>query len=255
MTKKVGLKMERLQKVIAQAGIASRRKAEELIQQGRVKVNGKIITEMGYKVRKKDEITVDEKSIEKESKVYFIINKPKKTICSNFDDGRTTVVSLIQTKERIYTVGRLDYDTSGVLIVTNDGDFANQIVHPRYHLPKTYNLTISGILTSEDIKKLKEGIILEEGTKLLPAKVKNIKKEKNTNQTTFDLIICEGKYHQVKRMMAMLGYEVRRLHRSRIAFLGCSDLKQGEYRILKPFEIKKLKALVNEGTFEHLIKE
>ena len=140
--------MERLQKVIAQAGVASRRKAEEMIAQGRVSVNGEIVSEMGYKVKKGDYI--------EENKVYFLMNKPKKTMCTSNDEfDRTCVVDLIHCKERIFTVGRLDYDTSGVLILTNDGDFANAIIHPRYHIPKVYNLTINGILTIEDMKKIK----------------------------------------------------------------------------------------------------
>ena len=159
--------MERLQKVIAQAGIASRRKAEELIAQGRVEVNGTIITEMGYKVKRGDVVAVDGKILEKENKVYFLMNKPKKTICTNQDQfGRPSVVDLIPCEERIFSVGRLDYDTSGVLILTNDGEFANLMIHPRYHLAKTYNLTINGILTPEDIEKLRSGIVLDTGEKV-----------------------------------------------------------------------------------------
>ena len=143
--------MERLQKVIAQAGIASRRKAEEMIAAGRVRVNGEIVSEMGYKVKRGDYIEVDGNPIEKENKVYFLMNKPKKTMCTSNDEfGRQTVVDLIDCKERIFTVGRLDYDTSGLLLLTNDGEFANEIIHPRYHIPKVYNLTINGILTGED---------------------------------------------------------------------------------------------------------
>ena len=129
--------MERLQKVIAQAGLASRRKAEEMIAAGRVRVNGEIVSEMGYKVKRGDSIEVDGNPIEKENKVYFLMNKPKKTMCTNNDEfGRQTVVELIECKERIFTVGRLDYDTSGLLLLTNDGEFANEIIHPRYHIPK-----------------------------------------------------------------------------------------------------------------------
>lgn len=248
--------MERLQKVIAQAGIASRRKAEAMIVEGRVEVNGEIISELGYKVKKGDAIYVDGKPVIKESKVYFVMNKPKKSMCTSEDEfDRTTVVSLIDCKERIFSVGRLDYDTSGVLLLTNDGDFANKIIHPRYQIPKIYNLTINGILNVEDIKKLKSGITLDDGYTTRPAKVKVQEREKEKNQTTFDLTIYEGKNRQVKRMMEALGYEVRRLHRKQLGFLGCSDLRQGEYRILKPFEVKQFKALADEGTIINVIKE
>ena len=156
--------MERLQKVIAQAGIASRRKAEEMIKEGRVEVNGEVIVEMGYKVKKGDFITVDGDPIEKEDKVYFLMNKPKKTICSNNDEhGRTQVSDLIPCEQRIFTVGRLDYDTSGLILLTNDGEFANTLVHPRYHIPKTYNLTINGVLSVDEIKQIDSGIILDDG--------------------------------------------------------------------------------------------
>lgn len=248
--------MERLQKVIAQAGITSRRKAEGMIVEGRVEVNGEIITELGFKVKKGDQIYVDGKPIVKESKVYFVMNKPKRSMCTSEDEfDRTTVVSLVNCKERIFTVGRLDYDTSGVLILTNDGEFANKIIHPRYHIAKIYNLTINGILSAEHIRQLKEGIVLDDGFKTHGAKVKNVDRDKEKNQTTFDLTIYEGKNRQIKRMMEALGFEVRRLHRSQLGILKCSDLRQGEYRILKPFEVKQLKALADEGSITNLIKE
>lgn len=240
--------MDRLQKVIAQAGVASRRKAEELIAAGRVSVNDEVIDYMGYIVKKGDVIYVDGEPIEKESKVYYMMNKPKKTICSSDDEhGRRTVIDLIPSKERLFTVGRLDYDTSGCIILTNDGEFANEVIHPRYQLPKLYNLTIDGILNTEDFKALKEGVVLDDGFKTSPAKVKLTEKDRKKNQCSLDLTIYEGKNRQVKRMMEALGYNVTRLHRKQIAFLGCSDLKQGEYRILKPFEVKRLRALSANG--------
>ena len=240
--------MERLQKVMAAAGIASRRKCEELIVQGRVSVNGQLVSELGYKVKKGDQIAVDGKMIEKEGKVYYLMNKPKKSMCTSNDEfGRKTVIELVEGTERIFTVGRLDYDTSGVLLLTNDGDFANEIIHPRYHLPKVYNLTINGILKPEDMRKLKNGIVLDDGYKTMPAKFKITEKDLKKNQCSFDLTIYEGRNRQIKRMIEALGYEVRRLHRKQIAFLGCSDLRQGEYRTLKPFEVKKLRTLATQG--------
>jgi len=248
--------MERLQKVIAQAGITSRRKAEELILNGRVEVNGEIVTTLGTKVKKGDGIFVDGKQITRENKVYFIMNKPKKCVCTNgVQEDRRKAVDLIDCPQRIFTIGRLDYDTSGVLLLTNDGDFANLIIHPRHHIAKVYNLTINGILSAKDIQSIKTGIVLDDGIKTLPAKVKNIVKEKDKGQTTFDLTIYEGRNRQIKRMMEALGYQVRRLHRKQLGFLTISDLRQGEYRILKPFEVKKLRALAMQGSYEHLILE
>lgn len=240
--------MERLQKVIAQAGIASRRKAEEMIAQGRVAVNGEIITEMGYKVKRGDFVEVDGEAIAKEDKVYFLMNKPKKTMCTSNDEfDRKTVIELVDCNERIFTVGRLDYDTSGLLILTNDGQFANEIIHPRYHIPKVYNLTINGILTPEQITQIKRGIVLDDGIKTLPAKIKMTENDEKKNQCSFDLTIYEGRNRQIKRMMEALGYEVRRLHRKELAFLKCSDLRQGEYRKLKPFEVQQLRSLATKG--------
>lgn len=243
--------MERLQKVIAQAGITSRRKAEQLIVDGRVCVNGNIVDELGFKVKKGDVIEVDGNPIERENKVYFVMNKPKRTMCTLDDEfDRKTVISLVNCKERIFPVGRLDYDTSGVLILTNDGEFANQIIHPRYHLAKTYNLTINGLLTAEHLKKIKEGIVLDDGVKTLPSKIKITEKDPKKNQMSFDLTIYEGRNRQIKRMMEALGFEVRRLHRCELGFLKCSDLRQGEYRLMKPFEIKQLKILADKGKLE-----
>ena len=150
-----------------------------------------------------------------------------------------------------FTVGRLDYDTSGLLLLTNDGEFANEIIHPRYHIPKVYNLTINGILTGEDKKKIKEGIVLDDGIKTLPAKYKMTEIDKEKNQCSLDLTIYEGRNRQIKRMMESLGYEVRRLHRKELAFLKCSDLKQGEYRKLKPFEVQQLRSLSQKGVLKN----
>ena len=239
--------MERLQKVIAASGITSRRKAEQYILDGRVTVNGEVVTQLGTQVKKGDLITVDGQVIERENKVYYLMNKPKKTLCASSDDrGRQTVIDLMDVEERVFTVGRLDYDTSGALIITNDGEFANQIIHPRYHL------TINGILNGKDMKALKEGILLDDGYRTQPSRFKITEKDEEKNQCSFDLTIYEGKNRQIKRMMEALGYEVRRLHRKQIAFLGCSDLSQGEYRILKPHEVKMLRALALKGRITNL---
>ena len=151
--------MERLQKIIAQSGYCSRRKAEELILQGRVKVNGKTVDILGTKVRPQDDIQIDGKRIEKEEKIYYVINKPKGCVTTSKDQfNRKTVLDYIPVKERIYPVGRLDYDTSGVLFLTNDGQFTNQMIHPRYHLPKTYLVNLQGLLSEQDIRNLRKGL-------------------------------------------------------------------------------------------------
>ncbi|MDH6367700.1 MULTISPECIES: pseudouridine synthase [Breznakia] len=241
--------MERIQKVIAASGVASRRKAEEMIKQGRVKVNGVVLKEMGYIVKRGDAIQVDGKSITKENKVYYVMNKPKKTMCTNSDEfDRPTVFSLVDSNERLFSVGRLDYDTSGVLILTNDGNFANTLAHPRYHLPKTYNLTLNGILTPPQLMELKSGIVLDDGHKTLPAKYKVTEKDHKKNQMSLDLTIVEGRNRQIKRMIEHFGYHVTRLHRKQLGNLKVDDLRQGEYRILKPYEVKKLKQMATEGS-------
>ena len=242
--------MERLQKVIAASGITSRRKAEGYIVEGRVKVNGVVITELGYKVKKGDIVEVDGEQIQKENKVYYVMNKPKKTVCTLSDEfDRKTVVSLIDSPERIFPVGRLDYDTSGVLILTNDGEFANQIIHPAYHIPKTYDVMITGILTTPQIKQLEKGIELD-GVMTLPAKVRIRRKDLALKKTKLDLTIQEGRNHQVKKMMEYFGYEVTSLHRKSIGFLKVDDMSQGDYRLLKPYEVKRLRALEMKGKEE-----
>lgn len=202
---------------------------------------------MGYKVKKGDQIEVDGELIQKENKVYYVMNKPKKCLCTLDDEhDRKTVVSLIQCDERIFPVGRLDYDTSGVLILTNDGEFANMIIHPRYHLPKTYDVLIDGILETSQIKEMEKGIMLDDGM-TLPAKVRVRKKDYVHKKTKFDLTIVEGRNHQVKRMVEYFGYHVTSLHRKSLGFLKVDDMSQGSYRLLKPQEVKDLRRLANEG--------
>ena len=164
--------MERLQKIIAQAGIASRRKAEELILQGKVKVNGIVVDQLGLKVSPSDKILVNNNPIAKEEKEYYLLNKPRGVITTTSDDkGRKTVVNYIDTNARIYPVGRLDYDTTGAIILTNDGDFANIITHPKSGVAKVYIAKLNGIINGEQINKLKQGIELD-GTIVKPVRVK-----------------------------------------------------------------------------------
>lgn len=236
--------MERLQKVIAQAGICSRRKAEELILRGKVKVNNKVVLELGTKVSSDDTIEVNGKVLaHAEEKEYYLLYKPEKTISSAFDEkGRTTVVDLVPSKGRIYPVGRLDYDTSGVLLLTNDGEFAHILMHPRNKITKLYRAKVAGILSVLEIKSLKKGLVIE-GRKVLPTYVKVKKVNKETQTTTLYIEIVEGRNHIVKKMMEALGHKVLTLKRERVAFFDLEGLKKGEYRPLTIKEIKKIYAL------------
>ena len=238
--------MERLQKVIANSGVASRRKAEELIKEGRVKVDGKIVTELGTKVSKNNVIEVDNIKISTEEKVYFVLNKPRGVVTTARDEhGRKTVVDLIDCGKRIYPVGRLDYDTTGLLILTNDGDFTNNITHPKNKIDKSYVAKINGILSISDIMSLKKGVLLDDG-KTAPAKVKIKSVDNKTKNSLIEITIHEGKNHQVKRMFEALGFEVLKLKRERIGFLTLKGLASGEYRVLTHKEVTKLYALSNE---------
>ena len=232
--------MERLQKVIAASGITSRRKAEELIKDGKVKVNGKVVTELGTKVNSNDRIEVNNKIIEKEQKEYYLLNKPRGVITSTSDDkNRKTVIELINTNSRIYPVGRLDYDTTGALLLTNDGDFANIIMHPSNNLEKVYLAKLEGIIKGEQINTLKNGIVLD-NKKIKPSRVKLKKVDSNTNKSLVEITIHEGLNHQVKRMFESVGFHVEKLTRKQIGFFDIKDLKSGEYRRLTPKEIQKV---------------
>lgn len=232
--------MERLQKVIASSGVTSRRKAEELIKNGRVKVDGKVVTELGTKVGNNQKILVDNTLITNEEKVYYLLNKPRGVITSTSDDKhRKTVCDLIETDLRIYPVGRLDYDTTGVLILTNDGEFANNIMHPKCEIEKCYVAKVKGIVTPDKLMMLRKGIVLD-GIKTAPAKVKVMKKDPKTSTTLIEMIIHEGRNHQVKRMFEEVELEVIKLKREREGFLTLEGLNSGEYRKLNNKEISKL---------------
>ena len=194
--------MERLQKVIAKAGIASRRKAEELILQGKVKVNGKVCTTLGTQVSNKDVVSVNGEVIKREELVYFLLNKPRKYICTVSDEhNRNKVVDLIDCKQRIFPVGRLDYDSTGMLILTNDGDFAYMLAHPKFQIPKSYRVTVKGVLDKKDLMKLQNGIRLDDGIKTLPAIVSMTSVDKDTNKCILEMTIFEGRNRQIRRMI------------------------------------------------------
>lgn len=235
--------MERLQKVIAQAGIASRRKAEELITEGKVKVNGIVVTELGTKVSDKDRIEVNNEIIEKEKKEYYLLNKPRGVVTTTQDDkNRKTVVELIPTSARIYPVGRLDYDTTGVLLLTNDGDFANILMHPTSNVDKVYMAKLEGIIKGEQINQLKDGVELD-GEIVKPSRVKLKKVDPKSNSCMVQITIHEGKNHQVKRMFEAVGFPVAKLKREKEAFFDLKDLQSGEFRKLTPKEVAKVYGL------------
>ena len=236
--------MEILQKIIALSGYASRRKAEDLIKAGKVMVNGKVVRELGTKASFSDDILIDGKKIEREEKEYYIFNKPRGVITSTSDDkGRKVVTDYFETNKRLYPVGRLDYDTTGLLILTNDGELANLIMHPRNEIEKQYIAKLEGIIKGEEINKLKNGIVLD-GTKCIPKRVKLREFDKKTNTSIVEIVICEGKNHEVKRLFESVSFNVLKLKRERIGFLTLGKLKSGEYRKLNPKEVKQLYGLV-----------
>lgn len=238
--------MERLQKVIAQAGIASRRKAEELIQEGRVKVNGIVTKELGTKVTSSDLVEVDNVKIEKEEKKYLVMNKPRYIVTTaNDDKDRPTVLSLLNKyyqQYRLFPVGRLDYDTKGLLLLTNDGDFMNTVVGPKSNIEKEYLVRTEGIMSNTTIKLLEAGVVID-GYKTRPAKAKIDSHDKKNQSSLVRITIKEGKYHQVKRMFESVGFPVKRLTRIRIGDLILEGLQEGAYRELTIHEIKSLYVL------------
>lgn len=240
--------MERLQKVIAEAGYASRRKAEELIKAGKVYVNGEKVTEMGFKVNGNDIIDINGKPLKKEEKEYYLLNKPRGVVTTTSDDkDRKVVTDLIETTKRIYPIGRLDYDTTGALILTNDGELTNLLNHPSSEIQKVYVAKIEGIVEPYKVKKLSEGVIVD-GKKTSKAKVRIKKLDKKNDASYIELTIHEGRNHQVKKMFEAIGYNVIKLKREKYAFLDVNSLKSGEYRKLNTKEVKSLYALCKSKT-------
>ncbi|GAK02365.1 ribosomal large subunit pseudouridine synthase B [Geomicrobium sp. JCM 19037] len=236
--------MERLQKVIAQAGITSRRKAETLITEGRVKVNGDVVKELGTKVSAKAEIEVDGVLITKEAPVYYLLYKPRKVISAVSDDkDRQVVTDLINdVEQRIFPVGRLDYDTSGILLLTNDGEFSNLMMHPKSKIKKTYIAKVQGKPSKDTLKKLASGVTLEDG-KTLPAKASFKSGNKQNDTSIIELVITEGRNHQVRRMLEAVGHPVLKLKREHYSFLTLDKLNPGDYRPLKPYEVARLREM------------
>lgn len=232
--------MERLQKVIAQSGFASRRKAEELILHGSVYVNGEKVTTLGYKVSGDDEVLVNGILLRKEDHVYYLLNKPRQIVSTSSDEhDRKTVVDLIKTNKRIYPIGRLDYDTTGLILLTNDGELANILMHPSHDVEKTYVAKLNKAILPSDVELLKKGVLIDDVIcKPTRVKVRSFDKVKDTSLV--EITVVEGRNHIIKRVFESLGYLVDKLTRTQYAFLTCENLKSGEYRELNIKEVKKL---------------
>ena len=230
----------RINKFLSSLGIASRRAIDKYIEEGRIKVNG-VIASTGIDITEDDEIYIDNKKIETkriEEKVYFMLNKPLEVLSASSDDrGRKTVVDLIKTDKRIFPIGRLDYMTSGLILLTNDGELFNRLVHPKSEIYKKYYIKVFGEVKKEEIEELKKGVLLEDG-KTLPAKVSGIKYDKN--KTSMYISIREGRNRQIRRMIEKFGYKVLMLRREKIGELFLGDLKEGKYRELTREEIEYL---------------
>lgn len=240
--------MERLQKVIANLGYCSRRHAEELILNGKVLVNGTRVIELGTKVGRHDKIEVEGVLLDRDHGYeYYLLNKPRGVVTTTQDDkGRKAVVDLIDTNTRIYPVGRLDYDTTGALLLTNDGVLANGLMHPASQIDKVYVVKVEGILTGYDIKRLKGGVLIDgRKTSKCHVKLKSVDRAKNTCIAL--VIIHEGRNHQVKKMIESVGKKVIKLKRERYAFLTLDGLKTGDYRRLSNKEVAVLYSMIKEG--------
>lgn len=233
----------RLQKYLAEAGVASRRKSEELILQGRVEVNGARVAELGTRVDAGDTVKVDGKEVSREEKqVYVILNKPAGFVTTSKDQfSRKTVLDLVQgVEERIYPVGRLDYETSGLLLLTNDGDLAYKLTHPGHQVEKVYHARISGFLEEKEIKNLEKGIRIE-GYITAPAKLRVV--EKLMDSSVVEVAIHEGRNRQVRKMFEALGRRVLKLRRIAIGPMKLEGLEEGKWRFLTDKEVKALKAI------------
>ena len=207
--------MERLQKFIAKCNYCSRRKAEELILDGHVKVNGKVVATLGFKVEESDEVSIDGEVLKVVNKVTYLFNKPKNIISSAFDDrGRKTVADLIDCEYRLYPIGRLDFDSSGLLLMSNDGELTNMLIHPRFHIPKVYEVTVEGLIKPEEIAKLEEGVWID-GIKCQKCEIRLLGQTKH--KSFMEVTIYEGRNRQIRKMFKTLDYEVTRLHRIREA--------------------------------------
>jgi 23S rRNA pseudouridine2605 synthase len=242
--------LERLQKVLAHAGVASRRASEDLIQQGRVTVNGQVVTELGVKVDpQRDEITVDGQTIARRSEkpVYIMLNKPVGVLSAAKDDrGRQTVVDLVDVPERVYPVGRLDLKSEGLILLTNDGDLAEKLTHPRYHLEKEYQVLVRGKPSSQTLAHWRSGEVKVEGKLTGTAVIERLNPE--GDNFWLKVILTEGRKRQIREVAKSLGHPVLRLERVRIGPLKLGRLKPGRWRHLAPAEVQRLKDSVKLAT-------
>ena len=238
--------MERLQKVLANSNIASRRKAEEMIAAGRVSVNGQIVTEMGIQVSEKDEIKVDGKLISRATQRYFLLNKPVGYISTTADEkGRKTVIDLLDESlknERIYPIGRLDSDSAGLILLTNDGELAQILSHPSHEVEKEYIVRVKGIVIRKDVVKLRQGLTIDDDYFAKPKFVHLISLDKEHQSTSLSIVLTEGRNREVRKLFEALGYPVKNLTRIRYDFLTLDGVERGSYRPLKVHEVKKLYA-------------
>jgi len=233
--------VERLQKVLAQAGIASRRECERIIAEGRVTVNGEAVTQMGRQVDpEKDDIRCDGARVRSRYKVYFLLNKPRGYLCTQKDEyGRKRAADLlVGVKERVFPVGRLDKESQGLLLFTNDGELANRLTHPRYGIPKTYLAVVRGEIKPQDLEKLSNGLHLSEGRVQAERAAVQFSSHE---ETAVEIVLREGRNREIRRMLARLGYEVKRLKRTRIGGLTDRGLGVGHFRPLSPDEVASLR--------------
>lgn len=233
-----------LLKYLAQAGVASRRQAEKLIREGHTTVDGQKITEPGHEISNTAEIAVNDQVVTVEPREYYLVNKPLGVISTVQDThGRPIVTELVPSKYRLYPVGRLDADTSGLIMLTNDGELANRLIHPRYEVPKTYHVTVEGTISDGALHKLRNGVVLDDGP-TAPAEVTVL--ERGTATSLLEMTIREGRNRQIRRMGEAVGYPVTALQRRRIGGLALGSLAPGKSRRLSPVEVRALKALLAE---------
>lgn len=230
----------RLNKFLSNSGVASRRKCDELISQGKVFVNGKVVSELGLQINeKKDKVTVEGKQIKLPSSfVYIKLNKPKGYACTAHDEkGRKTIYELIDTDERLFSIGRLDYDTEGLILLTNDGDFANKVAHPKYAIEKEYRVTVEGQIKESELAVLRKGVVVD-GERMPSAKVEFLSSDDKF--TKLSVVIDEGQNRQIRRMFEAIGKSIRLLKRVRIGQVRLGGLKRGDYRDLTEDELNSL---------------
>ena len=232
----------RINKYLSGCGLDSRRKCEQYVTDGRVKVNGKVLTSLGYDVKDGDYVEVDGKAVSlSERKVYIMLNKPKGCVCTSSDEkGRKTVLDFVKIKERVFPVGRLDYDTEGLLLLTNDGELAYAVTHPKNMVKKVYSVRVEGEPSDVELKRLRNGVEFN-GVKYMPAKVVVLGKE--NNDTRLEITITEGKNHEIKNMIESLGRRVLFLKRTEVGGIRLGGLSRGEWRYLNAKEVDKLVSL------------